>query len=154
MKYSYKQQYYENWIKNRRRLKFNKAKIPDEKKFHPIVRKNTINNAVFHAWIVIDMHQGYSVHSRLSLIISFPYCFFLKLTLSWQVWLFLPNHHFIIVKWYDTCSSLLPYWSTSLPYLCSHFYFDIKFGNRLLIFKREEESLASSLLNIICHENW
>ena len=52
------------------------AKILGEKKFHPIVRQNTINNAVFHAWIVIDMHQGYSVHARLSLIISFPYCVF------------------------------------------------------------------------------
>ena len=33
-----------------------------------------------------------------------------------------------------------------MPYPCSHFYFDI--------FKREEESLASSLLNIICRQNW
>ena len=50
--------------KNRRKLKFIKAKIPSEKKFHPIVRQNTINNAVFHAWIVIDMHQGFSVYGR------------------------------------------------------------------------------------------
>ena len=35
-----------------------------------------------------------------------------------------------------------------MPYPCSHFYFDIK-----VIFKREEESLASSLLNIICRQN-
>ena len=39
-----------------------------------------------------------------------------------------------------------------MPYPCSHFYFDIKFGNRLYS-KREEESLVSSLLNIICRQN-
>ena len=34
-----------------------------------------------------------------------------------------------------------------MPYPCSHFYFDIKFGDRLY-------SIASSLLNIICRQIW
>ena len=34
---------------------------------------------------------------------------------------------------------------------CSHFYFDINFGNRLY---SKEKSLASSLWNIICYQIW
>ena len=70
-KHSYKLQYYENLINEWKQTKMNCQKV-----FHSIARQNTINNAVFHAWIVIDMHQGYSVHARFSLIILFPYCFF------------------------------------------------------------------------------
>ena len=37
-----------------------------------------------------------------------------------------------------------------MPYPCSHFYFDIKFGDRLY----SKEKLSSSFLNIICRQNW
>ena len=39
-----------------------------------------------------------------------------------------------------------------MPYPCSHFYFDINFGDRSYVFKREEARLSSSLLNTICYQ--
>ena len=76
-KHSYKLQYYENLINEWKQTKMNCQKV-----FHSIARQNTINNAVFHAWIVIDMHQGDCVHFRLGFIFSFRY---------WQHPLFLSN---------------------------------------------------------------
>ena len=45
------------------------------------------------------------------------------------------------------CSKLF----TQMPYPCSHFYFDIKFGHRLY---SKEKRLSFSLLNIICRQIW
>ena len=41
--------------------------------------------------------------------------------------------------------------TTLLPYPCSHFYFDINFGNRL---HSKEKRRAWTIFNIICYQIW